>query len=139
MLRLEEPASTEPVSVEEVKRRLRIDHAALDVDLPGMITAAREQVEQQTGYALADAVWAWQPPTAALEPLPIAPGTIESEDGALPVVFKAAPGPAPRALCQAIILLVGDMVANTEAATEKQLFENPAVQNLIFPFRRVLP
>lgn len=58
---------------------------------------------------------------------------------ALSVEFTTAPANIPAALKAAILLIVGDLVANTEASVEKPLVENPAVQNLMFPYRRVLP
>lgn len=58
---------------------------------------------------------------------------------ALSVKFSVAPSYVPGALKAAILLLVGDLITNTEAGTEKPLVENPAVQNLMMPFRLVLP
>ena len=47
MLRLITPAVSEPISVDRVKRLLRIDHDALDEDIPGLISAARELIERR--------------------------------------------------------------------------------------------
>lgn len=139
MLRTVTAAIAEPIDIAEVKFRLRIDGTAFDTYLPAMITAAREIVERQTGYALVVASYEWTPEGDRTTPLPIWPGTVTSEEGDYPILFTTDPGPAPEALRSAICLLVGDQLANTEANTEKLLSENPAVQNLMFPFRRVLP
>lgn len=139
MLRTVTAATDEPVDVEWVKFRLRIDTDALDDHLPSMITAAREIVERQTGFALVEASYEWSPEGDRTTPLPLWPGTVTSEEDVYPILFDTTPGPAPEPLKSAICLLVGDLLANTEANTEKLLSENPAVQNLMFPFRRVLP
>ncbi len=138
MLYLMTAATAEPVTVAEAKSRLRFDGDALDADISKMISAAREIVEQQTGYALADASYAWNPGGAG-DVLPIQPATVTSEAGARPILFTTTPGPAPEALRTAILLLVGDMLANTEASVPVQLHDNPAFQTMIFPYRRVLP
>jgi hypothetical protein len=143
MLRLVTQATTEPVSIDIVKTRLRLDDD-LDAVLPGMISAARELVERQTGYALADAEYEWTPQpdadgNARTSPLPILPATVTSDEGATPITFKTVPGPAPWALVSAVLLLIGDQIANTEAHVEKPLTVSPAVADMIFPFRDVLP
>jgi uncharacterized phiE125 gp8 family phage protein len=46
------PPATEPVSVEEAKARLRVDHAADDAVIGSLIAAARERVEDLIGRAL---------------------------------------------------------------------------------------
>lgn len=138
MLRLMTAATVEPVTVADAKLRLRIDGDALDAAIRDMITSAREIVELQTGYALAEASYEWTP-VGPIGDLPIQPAVIVSEVGATPIVFRTQPGPAPQALRSAVILLVGDLLANTEASSESQLIENPAFQTLIFPYRRVLP
>lgn len=139
MLRALTIPSPEAISIDEVKLRLRIDGDSMDTMLPGCITAAREIVERQTGYALAAVDYEWTPIGARISPLPICPGVVTSAAAEYPILFTTSPGPVPEALKSAVVLLVGDMIANTEAGTEKLLHENPAVQNLIFPFRRVLP
>lgn len=41
----------------------------------------------------------------------------------------------PYPIKQAAYLLVGDMYANREGQTETEIKENPAVMNLLFPYR----
>lgn len=144
MLRIVTQATVEPLTLESAKTRLRIDDDSLDLVLPDMISAAREIVERQTGYALSDTSYEWTPEPDAdgvtpTSPLPILPATVTSEADVTPIVFKCVPGPVPYALLAAMVLLVGDQIANTEANVEKPLSANPAVQDMIFPFRRVLP
>jgi hypothetical protein len=132
-------ADTEPVTLAEAKLHLRADGGDSDTLISALITAAREVVERQTGYALAATSYEWTPEGDRTEPLPILPGTVTSGLGVYPILFATVPGVTPAALKAAILLLVGDLFTNTEAGTEKVLAENPAVQNLMFPFRRVLP
>lgn len=139
MLRVVTQATDEPVTLAEAKLHLRADGDDSDTLIGALITAAREIVERQTGYALAAASYEWTPEGDRTEPLPIWPGTVTSEAGVYPILFTTEPGVVPAALKAAALLLIGDLFANTEAGTEKALAANPAVQNLMFPFRRVLP
>ena len=75
------PPTIEPISVLELKRFLRIDHADEDLDLPPLISAARDDIEQYLRRQLLPATWAlsldtWQepirlprPPTLAVSSL----------------------------------------------------------------------
>ena len=139
MLRLITAATVEPVSMAQVKRLLHIDHDALDEDIPGVIAAARELVERRTGFALAEASYEWTPVGGRESPLPIWPGEATSEAGAFPILFTSKPGPVPEPLKLAIVMLVGDMLENPEAAGEKVLHENPGFARLVFPYTRVRP
>ena len=139
MLRTVAPATVEPVTLAEAKAHLRIDDNDSDTLVSACITAAREVVERQTGYALAEAGYEWTPEGDRTTPLPVWPGTVTSADGEYPILFTTTPSAAPAALKAAILLLIGDLFANREAGTEKALTENPAAQNLMFPFRRVMP
>lgn len=138
MLRLITAATAEPVSLAEAKLHLRTTSTARDTLISTFITAAREEVEQKTGYGLADAVWEWTP-VCPRDELPILPAAITSAEDVEPITFKVAPGPAPAALKAAILLRVADLVAHAEAGTAEPLGENPAFDSLIFPFRRVRP
>lgn len=138
MLRVTTAATAEPVTLAEAKQHLYVTHNSDDALIGAFITAARETVERQTAYALATASYEWTPEGGRTSPLPIAPGTVTSAADAYPITFDTVPGPAPAALKAAILLLVGDLYANREASGDK-LEENPAVQNLMFPYRRVLP
>lgn len=139
MLRVVTPAVAESVTLVEAKAHLRLDHDADDLLVQGLITAAREIVERQTGWALAAASYEWTPEGARTEPLPIGPGEITSEEGASTILFTTVPGPAPAALKAAMLLLVADLYENREASSDKPLTGNPALQTLMFPYRRVLP
>ena len=139
MLRLITAATAEPVSVAQAKRILHIDHDALDDDIPNVISAARELVERRTGFALAEASYEWTPVGGRHSPLPIWPGETTSEPGAFPILFTTKPGPVPEPLKLAIIMLVGDLLDNPEAAGEKVLHQNPGFARLVFPYTRVLP
>src|SRR5574337_1115825 len=139
MLRAVTQATVEPVTLDEAKAHLRVDDGDSDTLIGALINAAREIVERQTGYALAAASYEWTPEGDRTDPLPILPGTVTSAAGEYPILFTTAPSVVPAALKAAILLLIGDLFANREAGTDKPLAENPAVQNLIWPFRRVLP
>ncbi|MBB4126224.1 hypothetical protein GGR77_001514 [Xanthomonas translucens] len=138
MLRLVTAAAEEPVTLADAKKHLVVLHDADDTLIAAFITAAREVVEQQTGYALATATYDWTPVGDGRSPLPIEPAQLDSAPDAYPVRFTTTPGPAPAALRAALLLLVGDLYANREAAVEG-LTENPAFARLTFPFRRILP
>lgn len=56
-LRVVTPPTVQPVSVAEVKHRLRISGTADDADLSALILAAREQVERDTNEALVATVF----------------------------------------------------------------------------------
>ncbi|CAM5220396.1 hypothetical protein CDEF62S_00641 [Castellaniella defragrans] len=138
MLRVTVAATVEPITVDNVKVILRLDDTAFDTVLPAMIAAAREIVEGQTGLALATATYEWTPEAGRTEPLPLLPATVTSAEGVYPITIQTSATVAPAALKAAMYLLVGDMLANTEASTEQALVENPAFERLIAPHRRVL-
>lgn len=56
-VRLIEPPQKEPVSLEEAKRHLRVEHQEDDDYIEGLITAAREAAEMETGAALVVSTW----------------------------------------------------------------------------------
>ena len=67
------PPAAEPVEVDDVKLALRIDGDEFDVLLPGLIAAARQVAEQETGRAFIAQAWRaelddWP---AADEPIPV--------------------------------------------------------------------
>ncbi len=47
----------EPVTLADAKTHLRITHASEDALIAGLVAAAREEVERQTGIALIDQDW----------------------------------------------------------------------------------
>ena len=134
MLRLMTAATVEPVSLDEAKAHLRLTDSEEDALIRAYITAAREVVERQTGYALAEATYAWS--GEDVEEIPLLPAQRTSQEGEKPFVFVTHPGPVPAPLRAAILLLVGDLYANREAAVERNV-ENPAFSRLISPYQRV--
>lgn len=48
---------------------------------------------------------------------------------------QSIPTPAPDAIRAAILLIVGDMYENREGASEKEIYSNPAVDRLLYPYR----
>ncbi|MDF3851357.1 head-tail connector protein [Achromobacter denitrificans] len=139
MLRMITAPTGEPVDTAFVKTLLRIDDDAFDTVLPALISTAREVVERQTGYALADAVYAWEPVGARSAPLPIRPAVVTSAEGTRPIVFRVEPGVVPESLKLAITMLVGDFILKPEATTEKIVAENPALKRILFAHSVVLP
>lgn len=51
------PPAAEPVEVDDCKLALRIDGDEFDVLLPGLIAAARQVAEQETGRAFVSQIW----------------------------------------------------------------------------------
>jgi hypothetical protein len=139
MLRVITPATVEPVTLAEAKAHVYVTHDADDALIQAFITAARETVERQTGYALAEASYAWTPEGPRTEPLPICPGQVTSAADEYPIMFTTQPGEVPTALKAAILLLVAGLYKDREASADRPFSENPALQLLMFPYRRVLP
>ncbi|MBV2160241.1 head-tail connector protein [Achromobacter denitrificans] len=139
MLRLITAPTGEPVEPTFVKTLLRIDDDAFDTVLPALISTAREVVERQTGYALADGVYAWEPVGPRTSPLPIRPAVVTSAAGARPIMFRVEPGVVPESLKLAITMLVGDFILKPEATTERIVAENPALKRILFSHSVVLP
>lgn len=140
MLRTVSPATEEPVSLSEAKAHLAVIHNADDALIGAFIAAARESVERNTGYALVEASYEWAPVGQRQSPLPIEPATVTSAAGEYPVLFTTTPGPMPGPLRAAILLTLGDLYANREGlVVGATCVENPTVDRLMFPYRRVLP
>lgn len=135
--RVSQTDPAEPLTIGEVKDMLRIDDDDFDTQLPLFIAAAREVVEQQTGLALVDADYEWTPVGERRDPLPLLPATVTSADGVYPVMLTTQAGPTPAALKVAIVLLVGELIKNPEALITDDMIESPALQRLVFPYRRM--
>ena len=136
MLTIVAEATTEPVSLADAKAHLRVIHAGDDAIIAALITAARAAVESETGRALAEASYSWEPENGRESEFPLRPVDITSADGVVPVTFNTKPGEVPSPLKAAILLLVADLYENTEAST-KGLTENPTLARLIFPYRNL--
>ena len=135
--RVSQNEPTEPLTPAEVKQMLRIDEDEFDTQLPLLMAAAREVVEQQTGWALVEADYEWTPVGERREPLPLWPASVTSGDADYPILFTTEAAPVPAALKVAIVLLVGEILKNPEAVITDDMIENPAFQRLVFPHRRM--
>lgn len=165
MLTVTTPATVEPVTLAEAKAHLRLIHTDDDAMVSGLISAAREAVELRTGLALAAAGYLWAPPrfggalplwpatvTAVTQwdgsaRVPVTDSRVDEARGRLvlgdyceaQVAFTAdPPASIPAALKASILLIVGELYENAEAATEKALADNPALDRLCWPYRRNL-
>lgn len=79
------PPMIEPVSVGELKRFLRIDHDDEDLDLPPLISAARDDVETYLRRQLLPATWVlsldtWQDPIRLPRPPTLAVLSVQYYD-----------------------------------------------------------
>lgn len=132
MLTVISPATTEPVTVEEAKQHLRVTHSADDDLIARLISSAREVIEMQTGIALAAADYEWSPEVIS-DKYPLAPVTLTSADGELPVLFTTTPVFAPSALKDAILLRVQADYEDDVGAGEKR---REAAYKMAVPWRR---
>lgn len=155
------PATEEPVTLDEAKQHLRIEHDADDALIGALITAARESVERFTGRALVSASYRWASEGHAPYSLPLWPADVtgvsyESSDGrvdfagyafdadrsrvdGLPhgvrrvnVEFDAAPEHVPEALKAAIKLRIE---AQYDAAPDDKPKLIDAANALAWPYR----
>lgn len=134
MLTVTSPATTEPVTVADVKQHLRITHSSDDALLARLISSAREVVEMQTGVTLAAADYEWTPEAIEAK-YPLWPVVVTSDDGVLPVTFSSVPGHAPQALKDAIMLRVQADYEDDAETGEKR---RESAYRMAFPWRRAL-
>lgn len=70
------PATVEPVTLEEVKEHLRLDHDEDDGLIGTLITGARQYVELYTGRALAAATYRWAAESGSPYTIPLWPAEV---------------------------------------------------------------
>ncbi len=153
------PATVEPVTLEEAKAHLRVDHDADDGLISSLITAAREAVELFTGRALAAATYRWASEDCGPYLLPIWPASvslvssvvngsrIDAESfefdsdrslvsgyfgSAVRVEFATEPGPVPESLKAAIKLRIEALY---DASPDEKQTLIQAADALAHPFR----
>lgn len=63
------------------------------------------------------------------------PAVLDGFPGGARVIYTAGYAAPPQALLQAVLLVVGDLYANREAASVAKIQEQPAYRNLIAPYR----
>lgn len=153
------PATVEPVTLEEAKAHLRVDHDADDGLISSLITAAREAVERFTGRALAAATYRWASEDCGPYLLPIWPASvslvssvvngsrIDAESfefdsdrslvsgyfgSAVRVEFATEPGPVPESLKAAIKLRIEALY---DASPDEKQTLIQAADALAHPYR----
>lgn len=153
------PATAEPVTLEEAKAHLRVDHDADDGLISSLITAAREAVELFTGRALAAATYRLASEDCGPYLLPIWPASvslvssvvngsrIDAESfefdsdrslvfgyfgSAVRVEFATEPGPVPESLKAAIKLRIEALY---DASPDEKQTLIQAADALAHPFR----
>jgi len=153
------PATVEPVTLEEAKAHLRVDHDADDGLISSLITAAREAVELFTGRAIAAATYRWASEDCGPYLLPIWPASvslvssvvngsrIDAESfefdydrslvsgyfgSAVRVEFATEPGPVPESLKAAIKLRIEALY---DASPDEKQTLIQAADALAHPFR----
>lgn len=121
----------------------------LDAFPSGRITIPLPPLQQIDGVEYKDPAGVWQvvPDTdyqldIDSEPGVLAPVTVwpETADvmGAVRILFTAGYGDAedvPAGLKAAMLLHIGDLFANRERSSDRQAYESPAYDALVFPFR----
>ena len=152
------------IDLARAKLQCKITGIDRDADLKDAIAAARDYAEAETGCPVGDQVREYTYPTwcgridlpcditelqavsaagVAVTPLPTLVGRRLTITATAPVVVRVRCGwtidTLPATVKSAMLLFIADLIRNPQAQSETQLYQNHALESLLWPHRERLP